>query len=205
MRRAYGIRRLRPSERRLSQAAGANSATKADTAVTAAGTADPFEQRRRDYITKLWDWRDEKDGPLDIRNFPDKTGMALYTDAKRVTDDGRVGKGYGTLSDGANPTFSASLDKELGMERDLEASGRLEGFVNNSLKGADVEAGNWANAGNARNMNIAGIENGNYNSAQDRSVNYLMRPKQPSFLKQLALGMQQNANSAGQAAAMGGA
>jgi hypothetical protein len=148
--------------------------------------ADPFEQRR-DYITKLWDWRDEKDGPLDVRNFPDKTGMALYTDAKRVTDEGRVGKGYGTLSDGANPNYVASLDKENEMTRNLEASGRLEDFVNNSLAGADAEGGNWANVGNQRTMSLAGLLSGNANAAsgslaRSGGVHRVHRPL-PSILR----------------------
>jgi hypothetical protein len=115
--------------------------------------------------------------------------MALYTDAKRVTDAGRVGKGYGTLDDGANANYVASLNKELESERGLEASGRLEDFVNNSILGARAEAGDLSAAGNARSMNIAQMRNSNANSDQDRWLAYLTRPQQPSFFKQMALGI----------------
>lgn len=128
-------------------------------------------------------------GPLDIKNFPDQTGLALYNDAKAVTDAGRVGKGYGSLADGANPNYVASLDKELESDRALAASGRLENFVNSSLAGADAEAGNLSQIADARNMNIAQMRNADANSDQDRWLGYVTRPRQPSFLRQLALGV----------------
>lgn len=173
-----------------SQAASNASIAKAE-------EVDPLEQRRRDYVTKILDWRDSGK-PLDVREFPDQTGMALYTDAKRVTDAGRVGKGYGTLSDGGSDAYSAALDKELEQERSLEASGRLDDYVTSSLAGADAEAGNLATAATARRMQIAGLRSGNNNADQDRYLQYLTRPRQPSFLKQLALGL---GNSAGTVAA----
>jgi hypothetical protein len=164
------------------------SAGKADAAIAAAGTPDPLEQRRRDYVTKILDWRDGTSGPIDIKSFPDQTGISLYNDAKAVTDAGRVGKGYGTLDDGSNPAYSAALDKELASDRALEASGRVENFVNNSIAGADAEAGNLSGIANARNMAIAGMRNSDANADQDRYVSWLTRPKPPSMLKRLALG-----------------
>jgi hypothetical protein len=166
------------------------STVKADTAIDAAGKADPFEQRRRDYLTKILDWQEGKSGPQDVKNFPDQTGMALYTDAKAVTDAGRVGKGYGTLSDGANPVYSDALGKELESERSLEASGKLEGYINNAVGGAQAEAGEWGKVGDARTMEVAGMRSGNANAAQDRYQAMLAR-KPPSFLRQLALGTAQ--------------
>lgn len=192
----------RQNEDALKTAALASGA-KADASIDAAEKVDPLTQRRRDYVTKILSWRDDGK-PLDVREFPDQTGMALYSDAKRVTDAGRVGQGYGTLSDGANPTYSAALDKELEQERSLEASGRLDQYVTNALAGADAEAGNLGSAATAQRMQIAGMRSGNYNAAQDRYVNYLMRPKQPSFLKQLALGFMQNGVTAATMLAGGG-
>jgi hypothetical protein len=165
-----------------------NSQTTANAAIEKAETPDPFEARRRAYVNKVLDWNEGVGGPPDVRDFPDKSAMALYTDAKRVTDEGRVGKGYGTLADGGNDTYASALGKELESERSLEASGRLEEHVNNAITGAQAEAGNWAGVGNARNMSIAGMRNSNANADQDRWLQYLSRPKPPSFLKQLALG-----------------
>lgn len=169
------------------QAMGSQAA--ANTAITAAEKPDPLEERRRGYVNKILDWNEGVGGPPDVRSFPDQSAMALYTDAKRVTDAGRVGKGYGSLADGANPNYVAQLDKENELTRGLEASGRLEGHVSNAIAGAQAEAGNWAGVGNARTMNLAQMRNSNYNSDQDRYLAYLTRPKQPSFLRQLALGV----------------
>lgn len=49
-------------------------------------------------------------------------------------------------------------------------------------------------------MAIAQMMNSDYDSAQNRYLSYLMRPRQPSFLKQLALG----AANAGLGLATGG-
>lgn len=161
---------------------------RANEAIKKAEQPDPFEQRRREYITKILDYREGKNGPPRVRDFPDQMGIALYNDAKQSKDAGRVGRGYGTLADGANPNFSAALDKEMTLERDQRASGMLESYISDALNAADVESGNLAAMGNARNMNIASMRNSNFNSSEDRYLQMLMRPRQPSFLKQFALG-----------------
>ncbi len=99
---------------------------RANEAITRAETPDPLEQRRRDYVTRILDWREGKNGPINVRDFPDQTAISLYNDAKLSHDAGRIGKGYGTLDDGANPTYTAALDKEMQLERDTRASGLLE-------------------------------------------------------------------------------
>lgn len=157
----------------------------ADASIVKAEAPDAMEEQRRRYVKRVLDWQEN---PTSVRDFPDGSAMALYRNAKEATDAGRVGKGYGTLSDGGSGTYAAALDKELGMERDLAAAGSLEENVNNAITGAQVEAGHWADVGNARSMNIAGMRNSNSNAAQDRYVNYLSRPQPTSFLKQLALG-----------------
>jgi hypothetical protein len=165
-----------------------NSQTTANAAIDKAETPDPMEARRRNYVNRILDWNEGVGGPMDVRDFPDKSAMALYTDAKRVTDEGRGGKGYGTLSDGGSDAYAAALGKEEESDRALAASGRLEEHVNNAITGAQAEAGNWAGVGNARTMSIAGMRNSNANADQDRWLQYLSRPKPPSFLKQMALG-----------------
>lgn len=167
----------------------------ADAAITAASQPDELEQRKRDYIKRLLNWRDGTGGPPDIREFPDKAPVALYNDAKQAHDAGRVGKGYGTLTSGANPNYAASLDKEMGLERDVNASADLENYVGGELNAADVEAGNLANAGNQRNMAIAGMRNSNSQADLDRYLAWLTRPKQPSFLNQLAVGVASGAGA----------
>jgi hypothetical protein len=114
--------------------------------------------------------------------------MSLYDDAKRVTDAGRVGKGYGTLSDGANSNFATALDKENTLKRGEFASGELENYVDNAITGATGEAASLGAQGDATSMAIAQMLNSDSNAAQNRYVQYLSRPRQPSFLKQLALG-----------------
>lgn len=163
-------------------------------ALQKAETPDPLTQRLRDYVGKILDYRDGTSGPQDVRNFPDQTAMDLYTSAKQVTDAGRVGKGYGTLSDGANPAFATELDKENDLKRGEFASGMLDQYVNNAITGATGEAASLGAGADATNMAVAGMLNTDYNDAENRYVNYLMRPKQPSFLQQLALGAVRSIN-----------
>lgn len=94
-----------------------------------------------------------------------------------------------TLSDGANPNFAASLGQEMDLERGINASGALEDHVDTTLAGVDGEMYGLAGMGNSRNMNIAQMDQNAYQNAQGNFMQYLMRPKQPSFLKQLALGL----------------
>lgn len=177
----------RQQEDSLKRAATTTQAS-ADTAIANATPADPLRQRLMDRIGKILDWRDDKGAPKDVRDFPDQAAMSIYTDAKRVSDEGRVGRGYGTLSDGGSDTYAAALGKELESERGLEASGRLEGFVNDSLNAADAGAVSMGGQEEDRRMALAGMFNSNAQAANDRYTSYLARPKQPGFLKSLALG-----------------
>lgn len=170
------------------KAAAAAAAAKSDAAVTIAAAPDPLEERRRARVLAIDKWDTGESGPKDIRNLPGgDTSIALFNAAKQAHDAGRIGRGYGTLSDGANPTYVASLDKEMGLERDLAASGALEDNVNSTLEGNKAEMYGLSEIGNSRNMGIAGLRSSADQAAQDRYTQFLMRPKQPSFLKQLAL------------------
>lgn len=142
---------------------------------------DPFEQRRRDHVLSMDKWRKGESGAIDVRNMPGgAVPLALFKEAKASRDAGRVGRGLGTLSDGANPNFTAALDKENQIERDLNAAGMLESHVDDTLAGVDAEMTGLANTGNARNMAM-------YEMALKRLMDF-QRNKQPSFLKQMALG-----------------
>lgn len=170
------------------RAAAATAQTKSDAAVEVAGKADPLEERRRARVLAIDKWDLGESGPKDIRNLPGAdTSIALFEDAKLAHDAGRIGRGYATMSDGANPNYAASLDKEMGLQRDLEASGALEGRVNDTLEGNKAELYGLSSMADTRNMGIAGLRSSADQAAQDRYLQYLMRPKQPSFLKQLAL------------------
>ena len=71
-----------------------------DVALTTAREADPLEARSRKFVTDVWDWRDGKNGPIDIREFPDDTAVVLNNQARKSTDAGRVGRGSATLEGG---------------------------------------------------------------------------------------------------------
>ncbi len=168
-----------------------------DVALTTAREADPLEARSRKFVTDVWDWRDGKNGPIDIRKFPDQTAVALYNEARKSTDAGRVGRGLATLEGGdVNPNYTAQIDREMQMERDQRAAGLLENQVDETLASADAAGGNLAAMGNARNMNIAQLMQSGYNSDQDRYLSFLMRPKQRGFFSSLALSLAQGAGGA---------
>jgi hypothetical protein len=170
------------------RAQAAEAAARSAAATNVAATPDPLEVLRRERVKGVEEWDMGKAGPKDIRNLPGAdTSIALYRDAKTARDSGRIGRGFATMTDGTNPNFLASLDKEMGLERDLAASGALEENVNNILEGNKAELYGLSGMANSRNMSIAGMQSSADQAAQDRYLQYLMRPKQPSFLKQLAL------------------
>src|ERR1043166_1089415 len=96
---ASGNKARQAEQDRLQSQALADRA-KSDTAISTASQPDPLEQRRRDYVTKILDWKEGTNGPPDVRAFPDQSAISLYNDAKTSHDAGRAGKGYGTLADG---------------------------------------------------------------------------------------------------------
>src|SRR6185369_7724855 len=124
----------------------------ADAAIAVASKPDELEQRRRDHTLAVDKWRNGESGPIDVRNMPGGgVDMALYNDAKSVHDANRIGRGVGSMSDGANPNFKAALDKESELERHKFASGLLEQNVNNELAANDAEMTGLYQTANARN------------------------------------------------------
>lgn len=160
----------------------------ADTAIATAAAPDPLEQRRRDRVLALDKWESGESGPIDVRNMPGGgASMALFNDAMKVHDAGRVGRGVGSMSGNVNPNFNAALQAENEMERHKLASGGLEQNVNDTLAAKDAEMTGLYGTANARNMNIAGIREGRYQSDQDRYMNYMKyRESKPNFFKDLA-------------------
>jgi hypothetical protein len=181
------------------------AAAKSDEAITAAGKADPLEDRRRAQVLAFDKWQSGESGPMDVLNMPGGgTAIDLFKNAKRARDAGRIGRGYGLLGDNANPNFSASLDKEMQLERDVNASGALEQNVEDSIAGNNAELYGLAGAADSRNLSIAGLRSSADEGAQNRYTQYLLRPKQPSFLKQLALSAIGGASQIGAAYATAG-
>jgi hypothetical protein len=155
----------------------------------AAETVDPNEAAVAARVKAWEDWRSEVGGPPDVRNMPDQIGISLYRDARSSSDAGRVGRGLNTLGEGANPNFTASLEHEDQLERDLNASGQLEGFVSDRLGDLDAKELGLAARSDARRSDAAA-------RAQRAYEAYINRPRRNSFLKDLALGFVNNAHSA---------
>lgn len=180
------------------KAQAAAERARADEAIATAAKPDDLEARQRANVLALDDW--EHSAAPNVRDMPGAgLNIALFNDAKAAHDAGRVGRGYGSMSDGANPNFTASLEKENQMERDLNASGALEGRVSEALASKDARMMGLTSVANSRNMNIAGMREGRYESDQDRALRYMMRQKKPSFLRELAMNA---AQGAGQGATM---
>ncbi len=159
----------------------------AGTALATAAKPDELEQRRRDRVLALDKWESGESGPVDVRNMPGGgVNMGLFNDAMKVHDANRVGRGVGSMSDGANPNFVAARNKEDEMRRHMAASGALEQNVNDTLNAKDAEMTGLYGTANARNMNIAGMREGRYQNDQNRYMQYLMRPQKPNFFQQLA-------------------
>lgn len=173
---------------------------KADKAINTASVAPPAEKNIDEYNTSLWNWRTGKSGPIDIRDMPGAgPTIALYNDAKTVHDAGRVGRGVNTMTDGVNPNFSASLDRQNELERDLAAKGALEAQVTGALNANTAAMGGLADTQNSRNMQVAGMQNQNYQQSMSQYLDALKTFRQPNFFRQLAM---QAAQGAGQGAVM---
>lgn len=157
-----------------------NMLTQAQGAV--AKVAEPSDESKR--LTKnALAWDDWFNGPSpNIHDIPDQAAISLYNNAKQTHDAGRVGKGIGSFSDGANPNYAVALDKENELERGLAASGALENFVTGKRNALDAQLMGLSSASDARDSAAAGDYTSLYNA-------YLNRPQRPSFASQLALGL----------------
>lgn len=198
----FGSKNKGKEQENAYKAAAATSLTPADQALNVASKPDELEQRRRDHVLALDKWEHGESGPVDVRNMPGGgVDMALFNDAKSVHDSGRIGRGVGSMSGNANPNFVTALNKENELERGKFASGLLEQNVTDKLNAKDEEMTGLYGTANARNMNVAGMREGRYQNAEQRSLQYLLRPKTPNFFQQLAGTFAQTAGS-GLAAAL---
>lgn len=157
-------------------------------AVQTASKPGPLEQQLIDYNTNLYNWRTGKSGPIDVRNMPGAdVSIGLYNDAKTAHDAGRIGKGLGTLTEGANPNFAASLDKQNELERHLYAAGELEGNVNRTLDQNTAMMGGLAQTEGNRSMQIADLQQRQYLNSVNNYLDAAKSFRQPNFFRQLAM------------------
>ncbi|HEY9405804.1 MAG TPA: hypothetical protein VIQ24_24350 [Pyrinomonadaceae bacterium] len=148
---------------------------------------DEFEVARRNRARALEDWRNGILGPVDVRRMPGSdVAMGLFRDSLQARDAGRIGRGLGVLNDGANPAYSAALGKELDAERHLQASGQLEGNVEQLMGQHDSDTQNLAQVGNSRRSLIAQLAAEAQRDAAER-LNQHRATARPSFLRQMAL------------------
>lgn len=173
------------------QTAATTATTKATAATDEAAKADPLEERRRKFVLDFDKWQSGESGPIDVRNMPGHdVAIGLYNDAKTSRDAGRVGRGLASLSSNANPNFAASLDKEMDLERGINASGMLENTVDDAITDNKAELTGLYTTANNRRLSAAGLYQGAANAANNNYYSYLsyLNSRKPSFLKQLALG-----------------
>jgi len=185
------------------QAIAAQTAT-AD-AIAKASAPTEFEKNRTAAVNQFNNWQSGAAGPIDVRNMPGgAVPLNLFEQAKQAHDANRIGRGFGTMTGGANQNYVAQLGQENQLERDLSASGALEGNVNQAMANNSAEGYNLTGMQNQQNMQIANMQTGREQAGSDRYLNFLQRPRQPSFLKQLALSAMGGASQMGAAYLTGG-
>lgn len=193
---AFGTKDKGKENENAFQALATQSMGKADAAINTASQPDELEARRRAQVLALDKWESGEAGPVDVRNMPGGgVNMALFNDSLKVHDANRVGRGVGSMSGNANPNFIAARNKEDEMRRHMAASGALEQNVNDALSAKDQEMTGLYGVANARNANIAGMQEGRYENDQSRYQQYLMRPQAPNFFKQLSGSFAQTAGA----------
>jgi len=177
----------------------------AQESITKAAVVDPFVESRKSDVMTFQDWATGKAGPIDVRNRPGGAyALDLYQQARQASDAGRIGRGFNTMGGGGNPNYAAKLGAQNQLERDLAAAGALEGNVNRAIDANTAEGYNLAGITGAQNMSIANMQSGREESGSDRYLNFLQRPRQPSFMQQLALTAVGGAGQAASAYLTGG-
>lgn len=157
--------------------------------IQAANVPDPLEERMRARDMGWLDWEEGKNGPRDVMNAPLGAGLDLYTNAARRQSGERHGIGALRLGmNGGNPMLSQLLNQQSEDTRQQEAAGGLEQAVR--MKSAEVNRSALPLAEFAQNrrMGLASLSSNNANNSTNSYLQFLSRPKQPSFWKQLLLG-----------------
>ncbi len=152
-------------------------------AIAKASEVDPFTKDLEDKAQGLYDWEMGKSGPIDVRNMPGGGPLIdLYSEAKKTTDAGRIGRGLNTMSDTTPAGFTESLDKENQLTRDQAASGELERNVSGTLAANDAMLGNLGAAATNQNDYVASLQTSLYENQQGNWLrDLLQRQSKPSF------------------------
>lgn len=194
-------REEREAQERLRQQQQAQQAQQTQF-IQAANTPDPLEERMRARDMGWLDWEEGKNGPRDVMNAPLGAGLDLYSNAARRQSGERMGIGALRLGlNESNPMLSQLLNQQSEDQRQQEAAGGLERAVR--MKSAEVNRSALPLAEFAQNrrMGLASLASGNANNSTNAYLQFLSRPKQPSFWKQLLMtGVQGAASGAAGAA-----
>lgn len=168
--------------------------------IQAANVPDPLEERLRANDMKWLDWESGASGPRDVMNAPLGAGLDLYSNAARRQEGERHGIGALALgAHGSNPMLTQLLKQQSEDTRQQEAAGGLEQAVR--MKSAEVNrsALPLAEFAQGRRMGLASLASGNANNSTNSYLQFLSRPKQPSFWQQLLMGGLGAAGSMGSA------
>lgn len=191
--------RGKESENAFKKTADASRVT-ADASIAKAAVEDPLLAARRARVGAIDNWErgvdaEGKPVPIDVTKMPGGgVNIGLFNDAMKQHDEGRVGGRGGSMAGGTNPNYVAELNKENELDKDVARKGAFEGYVNDTLAGNKAEMYGLGGAADARNMQVAGMNEGRYESDQDRYARInLMRLQQPNFFRQLAMNFAQGA------------
>lgn len=168
--------------------------------IQAASQPDPLEERLKERDMKWLDWESGASGPRDVMNAPLGAGLDLYSNAARRQSGERFGIGALALgAHGSDPNLTQLLKQQSEDTRQQEAAGGLEQAVR--MKSAEVNrsALPLAEFAQGRRMGLASLASGNAQNSTNAYLQFLSRPKQPSFWKQLLLGGLGAAGSMGSA------
>lgn len=157
--------------------------------ITAANVPDPLEERLRARDMSWMDWESGENGPRDVMNAPLGAGLDLYSNAARRQEGERHGIGALALgAQGSNPMLSQLLKQQSEDQRQQEAAGGLEQAVR--MKSAEVNrsALPLAEFAQGRRMGLASLASGNAANSTNAYLQFLSRPKRPSFWQQLLMG-----------------
>lgn len=167
-------------------------------AVDKASEVNPATKEMEDYWKSIIDWDTGKSGPVDVHNLPGSgVDIGLFESAKKNSDAGRIGRGFGTMGDNTNPAFTEALGKEMESDRATAASGMLEDAVQGKVAEARGALTGIGAQETQQSLNAAGLRANLYST-------YLNRPRNPGLLSQFIGGATGAAGTLGASAIANG-
>ena len=162
----------------------------------AAQAISPQEQKVNEFDSQLWDIYSGKT-PFDLQKLPNANVLLpLYNSAKTQSDMGRVGKGLiysgGKGSEGYNQNLMNSIDAQNQEERNLNAKGKLEGWVGDTFNGLEQRMMGLGQSDQNR-------RNENFNRQAQMYQMYLQKKAQPKWWESMLSGGLQAAGQIGAA------